>query len=114
MGNFNLRSKSWWPDDIISPEGTDINSLTTMQGLHQLISDQTHLLPNLLSSIDLVFTDQPNLTVVCGVHPSLHPNCHHQIIYCKFNLMIKFLPPYECLVWDCNHANQNAIAKALD
>ena len=30
MGDFNARSKSWWPDDITSPEGTDINSLTTM------------------------------------------------------------------------------------
>ena len=88
MGDFNVRSKSWWPDDITSPEGTDVDSLTTMYGLHQLISDPTHLLPNSLSCIDLIFTDQPNLAVDCGVHPSLHPNCHHQIIYCKFNLMI--------------------------
>ena len=85
-----------------------------MYGFHQLISDPTHLLPNSLSCIDLIFTDQPNLAVDCGVHPSLHPNCHHQIIYCKFNLMIEYPPPYERLVWDYNHANQNAIAKALD
>ena len=30
MSDYNARSKSWWPDDITSPEGTDINSLTTM------------------------------------------------------------------------------------
>ena len=114
MYDFNARSQSWWADDITSPEGTDIDSLTTMYGLHQLISDPTHLLPNSLSCIDLIFTDQPNLAVDCGVHPSLHPNCHHQIIYCKFNLMIEYPPPCERLVWDCNHANQNAIDKALD
>ena len=79
MGDFNARSKSWWPDDITSPEGTDIDSLTTMYGLHQLISDPTHLLPNSLSCSDLIFTDQLNLPVDCGVHLSLHPNCHHQI-----------------------------------
>ena len=58
MDDFNARSKSWWADDITSPEGTDIDSLTTMYGLHQLISDPTHLLPNSLSCIDLIFTDQ--------------------------------------------------------
>ena len=79
MDNFNGRSKSWWPDDIALPEGTDINSLTIMYGLHQLISDPSHLLPNSLSYSDLIFTDQPDLPVDCGVHLSLHPNCHHQI-----------------------------------
>ena len=49
-----------------------------------------------------------------GVHPSLHPNCHHQIIFCKFNLMIEYPPPYERLVWDYKHSDENAIAKALD
>ena len=114
MGDFNARSKSWWPDDITSPEGTDINSLTTVHGLQQLISKPTHLLPNSLSCIDLIFTDQPNLVVDSGVHPSLHPNCHHQIIFCKFNLMIQYPPPYECLVWDYTHSDGKAIAKALD
>ena len=72
------------------------------------------LLPNSLSGIDLIFTDQPKLAVDRGVHSSLHPNCHHQIIYCKFNLTIQYSPPYEHLVWDYNHADQSAIAKALD
>ena len=46
MDDFNARSKSWWPDDTTSPERTDIDSLATMHGLHQLISDPIHLLPN--------------------------------------------------------------------
>ena len=113
LGDFNARSKSWWPDDITSPEGTDIDSLTTVHGLQQLISEPTHLLPNSLSCIDLIFTDQPNLVVDSGVHPSLHPNCH-QIIFCKFNLMIEYPPPYERLVWDYKHSDEKAIANALD
>ena len=28
--------------------------------------------------------------------------------------MIEYPRPYECLVWDYNHANQNPIAKVLD
>ena len=63
LGDFNARSKSWWPDDITSPEGTDIDSLTIVHRLQQLISEPTHLLPNSLSCIDLIFTDQPKLVV---------------------------------------------------
>ena len=80
---------------MTSPEGTGIDSLTTVHGLQQILSELTHLLPNSLSCIDLIFTVQPNLAVDSGVHPSLHPNCHHQIIYCKFSLMIEYPPPYE-------------------
>ena len=60
-------------------------------GFHQLISDPTHLLPNSSSCIDLQ-TDQPNLAVDSGVHPTLHGNRHHQIIFSKFNLMIEYPP----------------------
>ena len=114
MCDFNARSKSCWTDDITSPEAIDIDSLTTVRGLQQLIPEPTHLLPNSLSCIDLIFTNQPNLAVGSGVHPSLHPNCHHQITYCKFNLMIECSPTYERLVWNYEHSDENAIAKALD
>ena len=53
LDDFKARCKSWWPDDITSSEVTDINLLTTMHGLHQLISHPTHILPNSLSCIDL-------------------------------------------------------------
>ena len=49
-----------------------------------------HVLENCSSCIDLIFTSQPNLVVDSSVHPSLHPNCHHQIAYAKFNLKIHF------------------------
>ena len=68
-GDFNARSRSWWSDDITSYEGSHINSLTTTYGLYQLISEPTHLLPN-SSCIDLIFTDQPNLAVDSGIHPT--------------------------------------------
>ena len=30
-----------------------------------------------------------------GVHVSLHSNCHHQILYAKFDLKVFYPPPYE-------------------
>ena len=70
--------------------------------------------PNTSSCIDLIFTDQPNLVVDSGVHPSLHSNCHHQITYCKFNLFIEYSPPYERQVWDYKHADTSSIKKSLN
>ena len=45
-------------EDVTSHEDTQLESLTISCGLHQLISDPTHL-PNSSSCIDLNFTDQP-------------------------------------------------------
>ena len=114
LGDFNASSSDWWPDDIISPEGTHINSLISMYGSDQSISDPTHILPASPSCIDLIFTDQPNLVVDSGVHPSLHTNCHHQITYCNLNLVVAYTPPYERSVWDYKRANVGAINTALN
>ena len=112
MGDFNSRSKSWGNEDIIRNEGLQIEFLTTTYGLHQLISNSSHTPPNFASCIDLIFTDQPNLVINSGVHPSLRPNCHQQIIYCKFNLFVEY--PYEWLVWDYGKANCESIKRVLE
>ena len=114
LGDFSASSSDWWPDDITSPEGTHINSLISMYGFDQLISDPTHILPASSSCIDLIFTDQPNLVVDSGVHPSLHTNYHHQITDCILNLRIFYPPPYESLVWDYKRANESARNTALN
>ena len=46
-----------------------------------LIHEPTHIQANSYSSIDLVFTDEPNSSVNSSVHASLQPNCHHQIVH---------------------------------
>ena len=40
-----------------------------------------------------------------GVHSSLHPNCHHQIVFAKINLKIYYPPPYEREIWHYEKAN---------
>ena len=49
---------------------------------------------NSSSVIDLIFTYQPNLITESAVNSSLHPNCHYQIIYAKFNLKVHYPLPY--------------------
>ena len=52
--------------------------------------------------------------IYCGTHPSLHPNGHHQVIFCKLNLKVEYPPPYELLVWNFRKSNNDAIKKAIE
>ena len=113
LGDFNARSKSWWSGNSNTMEGTRLDSLVSTYGFHQLISEPTHILQNLLSCIDLIFTDQPSLVVDSGVHPTLHENCHHQT-YCKLNYKIVRSSPYERLVWDFKRADVNAKTNVIN
>ena len=63
--------------------------------------------------IDLFFTSQPKLVMDSSVHASLHVNCHHQIIFAKFNLQINYSPPHERVVWHYKHANTDHVRKAI-
>ena len=91
-----------------------LSSVTSSNGFSQLINEPTHIQTNSISCINLIFTDQENLCVNSGVHSSLHPYCHHQIIYSSFNLNVYYSPPYQRLVWDYEKANSTTIRKALD
>ena len=94
-GDFNARSSSWWSEDINTTEGLNLFSLTSSNGFYQLINEPTHIQGSSASCIDLIFTNQENLSVNSGVHASLHPNCHHQIVHSSFNLNIYYPPPYQ-------------------
>ena len=113
-GDFNVRPTNWWKNDLSTSEGTQVDSLTTSYGLSQIISDTTHILPNSSSCIDLIFTNQPNFVTESGVYPSLHPKCHHQIVFAKLNLKVEYPPLYERLFWDYKNADIPSINRVLD
>ena len=78
-----------------------------------MIKEPTHILNTSSSYIDLIFTSLPNLIFDSGVHSSLHPNCHHQIVYAKFNLEIIYSPPYLQEVWHYKDSNIEIIQRAM-
>ena len=110
IGDFNAKSCNCYSHDKTNFEGSTIESITSQFGLHHLINEPTHLLQNSSSCIDLIFTSQPNIVIESGVRPSLHPNCHHQIIFAKFNLKINSPPPY---LRDFQEANAGFIKRAI-
>ena len=90
LRDFNAKSKSWSVNETTTEEGTILENLTSLYGMKQLISAPTHILQYFASSINLIFANQPNLVTDSGIHPSLHQNCHHQVIFCKLNLKIEY------------------------
>ena len=114
ISDFNTKSKFLYCNDNTTSQGKTLENVTSQFGLHQVIKEPTHILHNSSSCIDLIFSSQPNLIIESGVHPSLHPNCHHQLIYAKFNLQIYYSPQYYSKVWHYNDANTELIRRTVD
>ena len=112
-GDFNCRSSQWWEDDIDNEEGKICEPLTSDLGLHQLITEPTHIMGDSKSCIDVIFTDQPNLFLESGVHPSLHEQCHHQIVYGELSVRNLAPPPYRRRIWFYDRADVLAIRKSV-
>ena len=77
-------------------------------------NEPTHSHENSSSCIDIIFTSQANLVIDAGLHPSLHVNSHHQILYAKFNSKIQCPPLYEREVWHFQKADINLIREAMN
>ena len=93
IGNFNTKSCSWSSNDTMTTEGAQLDPITFLYGMKQLISETAHILQQSSSCIDIMFTNQPNIVMDSGVDSSLCSKCHHQIIYSKLNLKTEHPPP---------------------
>ena len=113
LGDFNAKLSQWYKNDKTTTEGSKIANLTSRYGLKRTINQPTHILNNLSSCINLLLTSQPNLLMESGVHSSLHSNCHHQIIYARFNLKIYYPPRYEREIWHYKKTNIDLIQQAI-
>ena len=114
LGDFNVKTVNWHKNDINSCEGLKIDTITSQFGLQQLINESTHLTASSSSCIDLIFRSQPNLVMESGVHSSLYPNCHHQIVFGKINLKICYPPPYEREIWHYEKEDADLICRSID
>ena len=111
--DLNAKWKNWYFHDKSSHEGNEIENVTAQFGLQQIIKQPTHISNTSSSCIDLIFKSQPNLITDSGVHPSMHSNCHHQIVFAKFNLHIVYPPPYLREIWHYREANKGLMRRAI-
>ena len=112
-GDFNCRSRQWWPDDIDSKESIALNEFVESNDLVQLIDQPTNIEPRGISCVDLIITDQLNLFVDFGIRSSLDNCCHHQIIHGEVNLSVPSPPSYKREVWEYSKANKSEIWTSL-
>ena len=61
--DFNAKLSQWHDKDSSTSEGILIENITSQFGLHEIINEPTHILEDLSSCIELIFTLQPNLSV---------------------------------------------------
>ena len=113
-GDFNCRSKQWWPGDVELPEGLALDEFIESNNLTQLIDEPTNIRSTGMSCIDLIITDQPNLFVDFGVHPSLDNHCQHQIIHGKINISVPHPPPFKRKIWYYARAKKDQIKSAIE
>ena len=90
-----------------------MGELIESNNLFQLIGQPTHIRGNSRSCIDLIITDQQNLCVDHGVHPSSDKQRHHNIILGKMNLSVPLSPPYKRKVWDYSKAEIDATRSSI-
>ena len=90
LHKFYAKSSSWCKNDIITMGGKAIKSIWSEFGLHQVINEPANILESSSLCTDLVFTSQQSLITESGIHPSLHPNSNHQIIFAKSNMKILY------------------------
>jgi len=113
-GDFNAHSQIWYPDGKTTQEGKEIEDMISRLGLHQIIREPTNIQPDKNKTcIDLIMTDQPNLVLESGTHPSPDQHCHHQILYCKSNVALPPPPPYERELWYYQRANKDLIQRSM-
>ena len=112
-GDFNAHNSTWFNRDTTDNFGTRTQGIFDEHNLTQLVNQPTYITDNCRTCIDLVVTDHPDLVLNCEIHPSLHPNCHHQINFVKINIHCPPPPPFPRRVWHYNRANVDAIRGAL-
>ena len=84
----NVRSNLWYTSYKRTNGVSKDGGIASQFGWHQLINEPTHLISKTYSCIDMT-----NLVMESGVHSALRKNCHHQIMYAKFNLKNYYPPP---------------------
>lgn len=55
LSDFNAKSKTWYTNDQQTTEGTQLKSLTSLNGTKELIVEATQVLENFSSSLDFSF-----------------------------------------------------------
>ena len=111
IDNFNVKSRNSLNQETTTAERAQLDSQLASFSMKKLITEP---LKNMSNCIDLIFTNQPNIVLVSGVHSPLHPKCHHQKVHLKLNLNIEYLPPYTREIGNYDKGETNLIKRSIE
>ena len=94
LSDFNVKSSNRYKLDKKTYGGFKIDEVTSQFRLQQLIKEPTHIL--------------------AGVYFPLHENFNHQMRYTNINLIVCYLPSYECEIWNYQRSNVGPIQRAIE
>ena len=57
IGDFNAKSSNWSSNDTTTTQGVQLDYLTLLYGMRQVLTEPTHILENCSSCIDLIFSN---------------------------------------------------------
>ena len=115
LGDFNAKCTNWWSNGTNNSCGLLLNNLMPTYNYSQVINEPTNFEGQKNPScIDLIFSNQPNLILESGVHPSLTSYCHHQIIFVKINFKIILPPAYRREIWHFKNARIDLIQQSIN
>ena len=95
------------------PKGSALDEFIESNNLSELIDEPTNIGTTVMSCIDLIITDQPNLFVDFRVRSSPDDHCQHQIIHGKLKISVPLSPPYKRKVWYYAKAQEDRIKSAI-
>ena len=88
LRDFNARMQGWYQNVITTLEGSKID-MAFSKFSFEPNNKRTNIYFEQFGFLHRFnFTSQPKIVIHSGVHPSLHPNCHHQTAFKKFSLTI--------------------------
>ena len=116
VGDFNAKSPSWQFSDDYNPAGHVLETTFLQLGLHQHVSQPTHLSSDggLGALLDLVLSSSPSLVTGVSTHPPLGSSDHLAVL--SF-LEVKAERVSRCAgrrIWSFDKADFNRLNKTLD
>ena len=110
-GDFNAHLKEWYEGDENDNVGISLQRIFSKHLISKMTNQPTYITKNARTCIDLMCTDQPNIVLRNEVHPSLHTNCHHQVIFTKNGNKLSSTTPHTRHIWHYSRAKTDLIKK---
>ena len=113
IDDFDVKSHNWYKDNKTTVSKSKLEIMPFHYELNQIINEPFHILEDFHLAEILFLHLSQNMVLYSGVHSSVNPNSHDQIVFTKFYSNVYYPPPYERRAWHYKYANAAQIKNTL-